>query len=147
MKQNFGRLPDGRQADLYWIGDEYTQAAFTNLGAAIVRWLVPDAAGRKDDIVLGYDSAQEYFQNPGMMGAIVGRNANRIKDAQYSLNGTTYSLTPPRARIIFIPARTVIISVCGMLPITAKAASASGCSALTAIRAFPAMPELRSLIP
>lgn len=94
MKQNFGRLPDGRQADLYWIGDEYTQAAFTNLGAAIVRWLVPDAAGRKDDIVLGYDSAQEYFQNPGMMGAIVGRNANRIKDAQYSLNGTTYSLTP-----------------------------------------------------
>lgn len=31
MKQNFGRLPDGRQADLYWIGDEYTQAAFTNL--------------------------------------------------------------------------------------------------------------------
>ena len=27
MKQNFGRLPDGRQADLYWIGDEYTQAA------------------------------------------------------------------------------------------------------------------------
>ena len=94
MKQNFGRLPDGRQADLYWIGDEYTQAAFTNLGAAIVRWLVPDAAGRKDDIILGYDSAQEYFQNPGMMGAIVGRNANRIKDAQYSLNGTTYSLTP-----------------------------------------------------
>ena len=94
MKQNFGRLPDGRQADLYWIGDEYTQAAFTNLGAAIVRWLVPDAADRKDDIVLGYDSAQEYFQNPGMMGAIVGRNANRIKDAQYSLNGTTYSLTP-----------------------------------------------------
>ncbi len=94
MKQNFGRLPDGRQADLYWIGDEYTQAAFTNLGAAIVRWLVPDAAGRKDDIVLGYNSAQEYFQNPGMMGAIVGRNANRIKDAQYSLNGTTYSLTP-----------------------------------------------------
>lgn len=44
--------------------------------------------------MLGYDSAQEYFQNPGMMGAIVGRNANRIKDAQYSLNGTTYSLTP-----------------------------------------------------
>ena len=43
MKQNFGRLPDGRQADLYWIGDEYTQAAFTNLGAAIVRWLVPRA--------------------------------------------------------------------------------------------------------
>ena len=41
MKQNFGRLPDGRRADLYWIGDEYTQAAFTNLGAAIVRWLVP----------------------------------------------------------------------------------------------------------
>ena len=39
MKQNFGRLPDGRQADLYWIGDEYTQAAFTNLGAAIVRWM------------------------------------------------------------------------------------------------------------
>ena len=72
MKQNFGRLPDGRRADLYWIGDEYTQAAFTNLGAAIVRWLVPDAAGRKDDIILGYDSAQEYFQNPGMMGAIVG---------------------------------------------------------------------------
>ena len=48
MKQNFGRLPDGRQADLYWIGDEYTQAAFTNLGAAIVRWLVPDTIPRRN---------------------------------------------------------------------------------------------------
>ena len=52
MKQDFGRLPDGRQASLYWIEDEYTQAAFTNLGAAIVRWLVPDAVGRKDDSAL-----------------------------------------------------------------------------------------------
>lgn len=94
MKQHFGSLSDGRQVDLYWIEDEYTHAAITNLGAAIVRWLVPDATGKKEDIVLGYDSAQEYFQNPGMMGAIVGRNANRIKDAQYSLNGSSYPLTP-----------------------------------------------------
>lgn len=36
MKQPFGTLPDGQQAFLYWIGDSHIQAAFTDLGAAIV---------------------------------------------------------------------------------------------------------------
>lgn len=84
----FGTLPSGTQASLYTIENGHLRAAFTDLGAALVSLCVNNV-----DIVLGYDTAMDYHQNPGFLGAIVGRNANRIKNAQFCLNGTTYSLT------------------------------------------------------
>ncbi len=92
MTHCFGTLPDGRKATLYFLKNPYMQVAITDLGAALVRWLVPGKDAKNVDIVLGYDSAEEYYSNPGMMGAIVGRNANRIRDAEFCLNGKTYTL-------------------------------------------------------
>lgn len=65
---------------------------FTNYGASIVSVVVPDKYGNLADIVLGYDSTQEYVQRKGNFGAIVGRVANRISNAQFTLNGTVYRL-------------------------------------------------------
>ncbi len=61
-------------------------------GGAIQSILMPDRQGRLEDVVLGYDSEGEY---PGYscFGAFVGRYANRIGGACFSLGGKSYSLT------------------------------------------------------
>ncbi len=56
------------------------------------RVLVPDASGRKTDVVLGYDDLRSYEQGNCFFGAFVGRYANRIKGAAFELNGKRYEL-------------------------------------------------------
>ncbi len=92
MKQDFGKLADGRQAFLYTIKWHNMTARITDFGATLVSLWVPDKQGNLEDVVLGYDTAGEYQRNSGSFGATVGRNANRIAGAQFSLNGKTYQL-------------------------------------------------------
>ncbi|MBR3257744.1 MAG: galactose mutarotase [Eggerthellaceae bacterium] len=61
-------------------------------GATIQSLVVPDKHGNPVDVVLGYDTAAEYEANDGYLGATVGRVANRIGGAAFTLNGTTYRL-------------------------------------------------------
>ena len=44
------------------------------------------------DVVLGRDSIEEYLDNNGYYGALIGRNSNRIFNAEFELNGKIYSL-------------------------------------------------------
>jgi len=44
------------------------------------------------DVVLGWKGMEEYAENEGCMGAIIGRNSNRLKDAWFELNGQVYKL-------------------------------------------------------
>jgi aldose 1-epimerase len=54
--------------------------------------LVPDRSGRRANVVLGFETPEEYAANPRYLGAIVGRYANRIAKAQFTLDGRTYRL-------------------------------------------------------
>ena len=56
-------------------------------GATLQSLWVPDRGGKRRDVVLGYESLQEYKENDGYLGAVVGRCANRIAGAQFVLNG------------------------------------------------------------
>lgn len=94
MKESFGTLPSGEIAYLYTISCGRLTAAVTDYGAALVRLLVPDGEGALADVVLGYDSAEGYRTGGSYLGATVGRNANRLKNACFVLNRKTYALTP-----------------------------------------------------
>lgn len=89
MKKSFGNLPSGETVSLYTISCGRIQAAITDLGATLVSLWVDGV-----DVVLGYDSATGYLSNGGFLGAVVGRNANRIENAAFPLNGRIVSLTP-----------------------------------------------------
>lgn len=67
-------------------------ASVTDFGANLVSLCVPDRNGKLDDIVLGFDRAKEYEKNPSFFGSTIGRNANRIGGAKFTLNGCTYNL-------------------------------------------------------
>ena len=68
------------------------EVAVMDLGATIVSVLVPDKNGLKRDVVLGYDTPQEYQEHTCYFGAVIGRNANRIGGAKIVLDDREYPL-------------------------------------------------------
>ena len=98
MKESFGYLPTGEECSLYTISCGGLTASVTDLGASLVRLLVPDSQGNLADVVLGYDSCDGYLHCSGYIGATVGRCANRIKGSSFVLGRKTYFLTPNEGR-------------------------------------------------
>ncbi|KAL1338090.1 hypothetical protein HN51_032770 [Arachis hypogaea] len=64
----------------------------TNWGATLVSLVLPDKYGKLGDILLGYDSPEAYTNDTTYFGATIGRVANRIGGAQFTLNGIHYKL-------------------------------------------------------
>lgn len=93
MKKEFGITKDGEMAELYFLENPSgLKAAVTDYGATLVQLYVPDRSGTLTDIVLGYDSVTGYEEGGYHFGATVGRVANRIKGAEFELNGKKYTL-------------------------------------------------------
>ncbi len=94
VKEQFGEMPDGRRISLYTITNKNgSSAAVTDLGAVWVRMIVPDAAGKYADVLLGYRDAKGYLENGPHFGSIVGRIANRTGRSRYFLKGREYQLS------------------------------------------------------
>ncbi|XP_016464188.1 uncharacterized protein LOC107787172 [Nicotiana tabacum] len=82
----------GRKIGIYEIKKGDFSVKITNYGARIISVLLPDKHGRIDDVALGYDTVEEYENDTTSFGALLGRVANRIGGAQFTLNGTLYKL-------------------------------------------------------
>ncbi|WP_207696395.1 aldose epimerase family protein [Enterococcus sp. DIV0212c] len=86
-KQEFGET-----AILYSLtNDNGLTMNVTNLGARIVDLIVP-VNGEERNIVLGFESAEEYLTKDIYFGATIGRVAGRIKHGSFSLDGKSYQL-------------------------------------------------------
>jgi len=89
----FGALSDGTKVEAVTLTNGAGMSAkIITLGATLQSLIVPDKAGHKDDVVLGYDTAQEHLSRPNFFGASVGRYANRIAKGKFALDGKTYTL-------------------------------------------------------
>ena len=85
-KSFFGRHSDC-DVFLYTLKSEDAVLKITNYGAAVVSF-IPFGT----DIVGGYDSLSDYIADDSNQGATVGRVANRIEDAEFSMDGAIYML-------------------------------------------------------
>lgn len=85
------KLPFGND-QLYRITDGPFQAEIIPQGAAVRSLTVPDRKGQAVDVVLGYDSPEEYQRQDACLGAVVGRFAGRIAGGRFSLGGKDYRL-------------------------------------------------------
>ncbi len=91
---SFERIIDGYDVRLYTLKNKNGMTAqITNYGARLVSLFVKDRHNHFADVVLGYDSLQDYLDDTYCMGAIIGRYANRIANARFSLFGNEYRLT------------------------------------------------------
>ena len=94
LKQPFGRMPDGRNVELYILtNDRCVKVSIMTYGGIVVSIETPDSLGRSADITLGYDNLDGYLKdNSPYLGAIIGRYANRIGRGKFTLNGVAYKL-------------------------------------------------------
>jgi aldose 1-epimerase len=89
----FGVLPDGSEVELVTLqAPDGLEARIMTYGASLQALLVPDIAGRRDDIVLGHDAFEGYLALRRFFGATVGRYANRIAGARFTLDDTDVQL-------------------------------------------------------
>jgi len=89
----FGRTANGEGIGLMTLkNDNGIEVRVMTYGGIIVSLKTPDKNGQSGDIVLGHDTAEEYFANPPYLGVLVGRYANRIANAAFTLDGKTYKL-------------------------------------------------------
>ncbi len=92
-KKFWGKMPSGEQIDLYTLRSSGgIEAAITNYGGRLVTLKTPDRQERFEDIVLGFDNLDGYLSKNPYFGAIVGRYANRIANAQFTLGSNRYHL-------------------------------------------------------
>ena len=90
-KSLFGKYPDGRDIMLYTITNgKGMQVSVTNIGAALVKLMVPDRQGGFADVVLGFERGEDYLDNDSFVGVVIGPSANRIGNAAFELDGVTY---------------------------------------------------------
>ena len=92
---SFGTLKDGTKIEAVTLANAHgITARIMTLGADLQSIEVPDRNGRSANVVLGYATAQKYLDKPNFFGASVGRYANRIAHATFTLDGKTYHLDP-----------------------------------------------------
>ena len=92
-KETWGKLPSGDPVSLYTLSNQHgIEAKITTYGGRLVSLKAPDRTGNVADIVLGFESLDGYLHKNPFFGALVGRYANRIAHAQFSLNGEAYTL-------------------------------------------------------
>ena len=79
--------------DLYTLRNLHgIEAQVMSYGATLVSLKTPDRAGHMRNIVLGFDSLAPYLEGVPYFGSSVGRYANRIAGARFTLDGKTYHL-------------------------------------------------------
>lgn len=85
-------MPDGTQVEELTLENGRLSCKVITYGGAVRSLVVPDRNGNPVDVALGFDTLKDYRAQDKYMGALVGRYANRIGGARFTLNGVEYPL-------------------------------------------------------
>lgn len=96
-KTSGGTLPNGAAVEVFTLKDEKLEVQIATYGGEVLSIKVPDRDGKVADVVLGFDTPAGYYENSNsksaaFFGPIVGRYANRIAHAKFTLDGKEYTL-------------------------------------------------------
>jgi len=93
-KEKFGVTPSGETIYIYTlVNSSGTKVRIINYGAIVQSLFVADRDKKLADVVLGFDSLEQYLKPNPFFGAIVGRFGNRLNKAKFTLDGNTYQLS------------------------------------------------------
>lgn len=92
-KELFGKTRDGKDVYCYTIENKNgMKATVMNYGAILKNLFVPNAKGKCDDVVLGYDKLWMYFNNGSCFGSTIGPIANRTDKGSFVIDKKKYQL-------------------------------------------------------
>ena len=92
--KNFTKTIDGKEVALFTLKNSNgIVSQITNFGGRVVNLWTPDKNGVFEDVVLGYDTLEEYMNPPSevYLGALIGRYGNRIAKGNFELNGEIFN--------------------------------------------------------
>jgi aldose 1-epimerase len=93
IKKPFGEMY-GKVVESYTLkNDSGMEMTFITFGGAITKIVTPDKNGVLENIVLGFDTLEQYVQHVHYYGALIGRVAGRIGQASYPSQGKKVELT------------------------------------------------------
>jgi aldose 1-epimerase len=92
IQEKYGQIDGQTVTSFTLINNHGVEVTCINYGCIITKVITPDKSGKFENIVLGYDSLDEYVNGSYFFGAIVGRVAGRIKEGSFELDGKTYTL-------------------------------------------------------
>lgn len=92
-KQKLGTLANGDEVHLFTVSNGKMSFAVTDYGCTLTGIFLPQKNGPVNDILLGYSTLPEYVMSDGYsFGSVVGRFANRIGGASFTVDGKKYQL-------------------------------------------------------
>jgi aldose 1-epimerase len=92
-QRSFGNYYNSPVTEYTLTNAQGMQVSILDYGGTVSKLMVPDRNGNIDDVVLGFESFSGYLQkNDPYIGSLVGRYANRIANARFTLDGKTYTL-------------------------------------------------------
>ncbi len=95
MEENrriFGHMPDGTPVEEITLRSRSATCQIITYGGAVRSLKLPRLREEPLDVVLGFDTLEDYIAQDKYMGALVGRYANRIAGARFTLGGVEHSL-------------------------------------------------------
>jgi aldose 1-epimerase len=98
-KDVFGHLPDGSAVERYrLVNGSGMEVAFLTYGGTVTSIRTPDREGRLGEVTLGFAGLEDYARPGPYFGALIGRCANRIGGARFTLDGREHRLAANRGR-------------------------------------------------
>src|SRR4029450_267697 len=93
LRESNGHMPDGRTIDAFTLSSpQGLRARVMTYGAIVLSLDAPDLEGRAADVGLRYEALAGYLDARNFVGGVIGRYANRIGDARFTLDGDTFEL-------------------------------------------------------
>ncbi|MDT0685621.1 aldose epimerase family protein [Autumnicola psychrophila] len=92
-KSDFGTTPEGELVEMFTLTNAGgMEVKVITYGGRITSLKAPDKIGNYEDVVLGFDSIEQYTKDNPYFGALIGRYGNRIAQGRFSLDGEEYEL-------------------------------------------------------
>lgn len=89
---NWGITKNNKNVKCYTLRNEFLEVEILNYGGVIRKISSPNKNGKMENIVLNFNNISDYEERSPYFGAIVGRNAGRIKNSKITINGINYTL-------------------------------------------------------
>ena len=88
----FGQLPDQGKVYCYTLENDGIKVEILNYGGIVRALYLPDKNGRVADVVLGHKNFEDYIENAGHLGCVIGRSSGRTSGARFDLFDTQVAL-------------------------------------------------------
>lgn len=99
-RKEFGTMPDGRVVYRYVLrNSNESEVHILTLGATLHSFIVEDKNGKKTDVLLGFDTVEDYLEKSDYQGSTVGPVCNRIGNASFSIDDVEYKLTANEKKV------------------------------------------------